>query len=129
MKRGQAEKLRAEMTKASENLTDEIALQTIAIFPRWEIGKDYTVGERVRFAGELYKCLQAHKSQSDWSPDVAVSLWGPVRVGIPEWVQPTGATDAYSKGDKVKHNNKIWVSDVDNNVWEPSVYGWAEVSE
>lgn len=126
MKRKEAEKYRQAMNIASENLTDEIALETVEIFPRWEIGREYEAGERVRFTGELYKCLQSHTAQSDWSPDVAVSLWGPVRIGIPDWVQPTGATDAYNAGDKVRHNGKVWVSDVDNNVWEPGVYGWSE---
>lgn len=32
-------------------------------------------------------------------------------------------------GDKVAHNGKTWVSDVDNNVWEPGVYGWIEQSD
>ena len=48
-------------------------------------------------------------------------------IEFPEWRQPTGAHDAYSKGDKVSHNGKHWVSDVDGNVWEPGVYGWSEV--
>lgn len=44
----------------------------------------------------------------------------------PEWKQPTGAQDAYMKGDKCSHNDKHWISDYDNNVWEPGVFGWAE---
>lgn len=126
MKRKEAEALRAAMMTAAGALTDETALDAVALYPRWEIGREYEAGERVRFAGELYRCLQAHKAQSDWMPGVAVSLWGPVRVGIPDWVQPTGATDAYNKGDKVRHGGKVWVSDVDNNVWQPGVYGWSE---
>jgi hypothetical protein len=35
---------------------------------------------------------------------------------IPEWKQPTEAQDAYTKGDKVRHNGKIWISNVDANV-------------
>ena len=45
----------------------------------------------------------------------------------PEWVQPTGAHDAYAQGAKVSHNGKKWTSNVENNVWEPGVYGWTEV--
>lgn len=45
----------------------------------------------------------------------------------PEWVQPTGAHDAYAQGAKVSHNGKKWTSDVGGNVWEPGVYGWTEV--
>ena len=45
----------------------------------------------------------------------------------PEWSQPVGAHDAYSKDAKVSHNGKHWTSTVDSNVWEPGVYGWTEV--
>ena len=78
----------------------------------------------------LYKCLTAHQSQDSWSPDVSPSLWVHVddpSVEFPEWIQPTGATDAYMKGDKVSHNEKHWVSDYDNNTWEPGVFGWTEM--
>lgn len=47
----------------------------------------------------------------------------------PEWVRPTGAHDAYAQGAKVSHNGKKWTSNVENNVWEPGVYGWTEVKE
>lgn len=110
-------------------LTDEQAEQVIDAFPAWQVGKAYEVGTRVRYNSLLYKCIQAHTSQADWTPDTAVSLW--VRVGepgeIPEWVQPTGAHDAYAKGDKVRHNGKTWISDEKDNVWEPGVYGWTEL--
>jgi hypothetical protein len=49
-------------------------------------------------------------------------------IEFPEWRQPVGATDAYTKGAKVSHKDKHWISDVDGNVWEPSVYGWDEVN-
>lgn len=47
----------------------------------------------------------------------------------PAWSQPVGAHDAYSSGAKVSHNGKHWISSVDNNVWEPGVYGWTEQEE
>lgn len=37
----------------------------------------------------------------------------------PQWKQPTGASDAYSIGEKVSHTGKHWVSDMDANIWEP----------
>ena len=79
--------------------------------------------------GKLYKCLQAHTSQADWTPDTAVSLWVSISDPAeewPEWSQPLGAHDAYSKGAKVSHNGKHWISDLDANVWEPGQYGWTE---
>lgn len=106
-------------------LTDEQAEQVPDAFPQWEPGIAYAVGWRVRFNGVLWKCVQAHTSQEGWEPPVAASLW--VRIGepgeIPEWVQPTGAHDAYAKGDLVRHNEKVWRSLVDGNVWEPGTAG------
>ena len=79
-----------------------------------------------------YRCVQAHTSQDDWTPDAAASLWS--KVGnpaeeYPAWSQPIGSHDAYGEGDKVTHNEKKWVSTCNANVWEPGVYGWEEVSE
>lgn len=125
--REQARKLRKFLEKMSINATDEEALDNILAYPKWAVGKEYTKDERVRYEDVLYKVLQNHTSQSDWTPDVAVSLF--VKVSIeeyPQWVQPTGSHDAYQKGDKVTHKEKHWVSDVDSNTWEPSVFGWTE---
>lgn len=116
-----AKKLRAFIEQMSVNATDEEALDNILAYPKWQVGKAYTKDERVRYEEVLYKVLQNHTSQSDWTPDVAVSLF--VKVSIeefPEWVQPTGSHDAYQKGDKVSHNGKHWVSLIDANVYEPS---------
>lgn len=130
--REQAYKLRRLIEKASASLPDTDAITAPELFPKYDGNAHlYAVGNRVRYGDLLYKCLQAHTSQSDWTPDTAVSLW--VRVDdpaeeYPEWRQPTGAQDAYMKNDKCSHNGKRWVSDVDNNVWEPSVYGWDEVA-
>ena len=83
----------------------------------------------MQYEGTLYKCVQGHTSQADWTPPVTPALWTAVSIDeYPAWVQPTGAHDAYSKGDKVTHNSKHWTSDVDNNTWEPGVYGWTEVT-
>lgn len=116
-----AKKFRKFIELMSENATDEQALDNIVAFPKWKIGKEYKTDERIRYNDVLYKVLQSHTSQADWTPDVAVSLY--VKVSIeewPEWVQPVGSADAYEKGAKVTHNGKHWISLVDANVWEPS---------
>lgn len=129
--RAKAYALRAMIEKASISLDDSDALTAVELFPNWTgESHDYAVGDRVRYSDTLYKCLQAHQSQSTWNPADAPSLWARVddpTIEWPEWVQPVGSTDAYMAGDKVSHNNKHWISDVDNNVWEPGVYGWTEV--
>lgn len=88
---------------------------------------DVLAGERYKYNDVLYKVVQSHKTQSNWTPDITPALFTPVSIDEwPEWVQPTGAQDAYAKGAKVSHNEQHWESDVDNNVWEPGVYGWTE---
>lgn len=128
--REKAYALRAMIEKASVSLEDTDALEAVELFPNWSAGKEYAVGDRVRYDGVLYKCLQAHTSQTDWNPVDAVSLWARVLIPdqevIPEWEQPD-STNPYMKGDKVRHLEKTWISNVDNNVWEPGVYGWNEV--
>ena len=116
---------------AENILTDDQALQVAYIFDDWNPnGVNYTKDvSKVQYKNELYKCIQSHTSQISWNPKDANSLW--VRIDDPaeewpEWRQPEGAHDAYAKGAKVTHNGKHWVSDADNNVWEPGVYGWTE---
>lgn len=110
---------------------DSTALRMREFYPLWEAGQDYTAGFRLRYGGLLYKVLQAHTSRETWTPDAAPSLFAKVLIPdenvIPEWEQPD-STNAYAKGDKVTHKGKTWVSDVDNNLWEPGIYGWTEVS-
>lgn len=120
--------LRKLIEKLSAELSDEEAFDAPELFPMWTL-KDYQTGDRVQYNGLLYKCLQSHTAQSDWTPDTAVSLWVRVddpSIEWPEWHQPQGSHDAYAKGDKVSHNEKHWISDVDGNVWEPPTM-WSKV--
>ena len=127
-----AYKLRELIEKASMSLSDEDALLGVELFPRWNGNSfEYAVDDRISYNGVLFKCLIAHVSQYTWTPSDSPSLW--VRVDnpeeeYPEWIQPLGATDAYALGAKVSHNDKYWISDIDNNIWEPGVYGWSEVT-
>lgn len=111
-------------------LTDEQAETVTTLFPKWKVGVEYKKGVRVQYDEKLYRCEQAHTSEEGWEPDKTPALWTrDAKEGeIPEWVQPTGAQDAYNTGDKVRHNGKTWESTEDNNVWEPGVYGWDEVA-
>lgn len=110
---------------------DNTALRMVEFYPEWTTDTDYAAGFKVQHGGTLYKCLQSHTAQPDWSPDAAPSLWAKVLIPdetvIPEWEQPD-STNPYMAGDKVMHNGKTWVSDIDNNVWEPGVYGWTQVN-
>lgn len=122
-------KMKRNIHLAAQSLDDEAALETVELFPAWEADTEFAKDVRVRYNGQLYRCVQAHTSQPDWTPDLAPALWTPVadpKEEWPEWRQPLGAEDAYSEGDKVSHNGKHWISTTDGNVWEPGVYGWSE---
>lgn len=133
MTRKEALKLRKKIVELAQAITDEEILDYPNLCDTFKENTEYKTGDRVRYAGNLYKCLQDHTSQATWTPEAAPSLWAKIinedpSGDIPEWEQP-GSTNPYMKGDKVKHNGKIWESEIDNNVWEPGVYGWQEVTE
>ena len=130
MTRNEAKLFIEAFVKLRNLATDEMSLEVPNLYPIWKVNTDYITGDRVLYNDTLYKVLQDHTSQETWKPTDAPSLFSkvliPVSDVIPAWVQPD-STNAYMKGDKVKHNGKTWESDIDNNVWEPSVYGWSEV--
>ena len=124
-----ARALRPYIEKASVSLADEDALQAVELFPQWVTGRAYAVDERIQYNGVLYRVVQAHISQADWTPDITPALL--VVVSLDEWpefVQPTGAHDAYKKGDKVTFEGKHYISLIDGNVYSPTAYpaGWQE---
>lgn len=126
-----AQKLRPYIEKAATFLSDDDALEAVQLYPSWKNNHEYnTVGERVRYNGVLYKVLTPHVSQSSWTPSEAPSLFAKVLIPdenvVPEWEQPD-STNPYMKGDTVTHNGSNWESEIDNNVWEPGVYGWTEL--
>lgn len=132
MKREHAYKLRELLHKASASLTDEDALDGIELFAPWAADTAYSLDVRVRYNEKLYKCVQAHTSQEDWTPDITPALWVDVAEPhtIPVWRQPTGAQDAYMKDDLVHYptaDDPIYISLYDNNTWEPTYFGWEEV--
>lgn len=125
--------LRPFIEKASASLPDEDALEAVELFPTWQTDTAYAVGIRVRYGDKLYKCVQAHTSQTGWEPPNVPALWTEVaKPGeIPVWKQPTGTQDAYMTGDKVHYpdeDSPVYESTIDYNVYQPGVYGWVIVS-
>lgn len=111
-------------------LDDESALQLKSLFPAWveQIGKTCTAGERYYYDERLWRCEQTHTAQDDWTPPTVPALFTEVFVEEwPQWVQPTGAQDAYNRGDKVTFEDAHYISIIDANVYSPSEYpaGWA----
>ena len=127
MTKGKARAFLSSLVRLREAATDEQASKAPAVYPEWREGVSYVEGDRVLFGGILYRVLISHTSQGDWTPDAATSLFAKVLIPDEEeiypWEQPD-STNGYHKGDKVKHIGSVWVSTIDNNVWEPGIYGW-----
>ena len=134
-----AEQFRKALQMFAASLDDEKAIEVATIYDQWREGKSYTVGEFVTYGEnsvgdpQLYKVVQAHTSQTEWTPDATASLFSPIGLddgGYPVWSQPTGAHDAYNKGDIVSYNGALYESIIDGNVYAPDVYpaGWRELT-
>lgn len=134
-----AEQFRLAVQEFASTLPEEKAMEIATVYPEWDGNghayaiNDYCVyGENQVGDPQLYRCLQAHTSQSDWTPDVSVSLFKAIGIAgddIPVWSQPVGTEDAYMKGDKVHYpdaEGDVYESLIDGNVWSPDDYpqGW-----
>ena len=128
----EARRMKPYIQKGAQALGDADALKIKTVYPAWSNSDHYVAGTKVLYADALYKCVQDHDAQPGWTPADSPSLWAEVLIPdadvVPEWRQPE-STNPYMKGDKVTHNGSVWISDVDNNVWEPGFYGWTEVAE
>jgi hypothetical protein len=133
-----AEQLRKALQMFASSLTDEQAMEVVAVYDAWNVGKTYAVGEFLTYGEngvgdpQLYKVAQAHTAQADWTPDKTPALYVAIGLdekGYPLWSQPTGAHDAYNKGDIVDYNGTLYESTIDGNVYAPDAYpaGWKEV--
>lgn len=130
-----AEQLRKALQMFAASLTDEQAMEVVAVYDPWNVGKAYAVGEFLTYGvnsvgdPQLYKVVQAHTSQADWRPDITPALYVAIGLddqGYPVWSQPTGAHDAYNKGDIVDYRGFLYESLIDGNVYAPDAYpaGW-----
>ena len=135
-----AEHLRKALQMFAATLTDEQAMEVATIYPVWEPGRAYAVDDIVSYGTnsvgdpQLYRVVQAHTSQADWTPDSVPALYdafGLDDTGYPVWSQPTGAHDAYNAGDIVSYNGTLYRSLIDGNTWSPDAYpaGWELYTE
>lgn len=111
-------------------LTEEETKAIAGLFQPWISGESVNIGTLRLYENELYKCVQAHTTQSDWTPDITPALWVIKSAPgvIPGWAQPD-STNPYMIGDKVTYNGRIWESSINANVWAPSAYpaGWTDL--
>ena len=136
-----AEQLRKALQMFAQSLSDDEAMEVATVFPAWQTNTAYKLNEMVTYGEnevgdpQLYRCVQAHTSQTDWTPDKTPSLWSAIGLApdmIPVWSQPTGSHDAYNIGDRVHYPGKddpVYESLINGNVYSPDAYpqGWKTV--
>ena len=134
-----AEQFRKVIQLFANTFDEETALEVPSVYSEWEVNHNYKQGDIISYGQnslgdpQLYKVVKEHTSQDDWKPGVGTeslyTAFGVDESGIPIWKQPSGAHDAYNKGDKVKYNEKYYESLIDGNVWAPETYsaGWKEI--
>ena len=107
------------------------------------MGKEYEENEKFTYKDKVYEVIQAHRSQTTWLPESTPALYkeylnvkiqnqdGSTTEVVKEYIQPTGAHDAYNKGDKVLFKGKIYQSKIDANTFNPEQFadGWELVTE
>ena len=130
-----AEQLRRALQLFAATVDETTAMEIATVYPKYEVGKAYKAGEYFTYGTnavgdpQLYKVVKDHASQADWTPDAAPSLYSPIGLtaeGNVEWSRPTGAHDAYNKGDIVDYNGTLYRSIIDGNIYSPDEYpsGW-----
>ena len=134
-----AEQFRRALQMFAMSLTDDEAMEIASVYEPWEVGKTYSVNTILRYGDnsvgdpQLYRVVQAHTSQADWKPDITASLYTAIGLtsgGYPIWSKPTGAHDAYNRGDVVDYNGTLYKSLINGNVYSPDEYpqGWERVN-
>lgn len=131
----QARVIREAMDKAGAVLDEEMALECVRLYKAWAVGTAYHAEEYLTYGAngvgdpQLYRVVQGHTSQADWTPDKTPTLYTPIGLneeGYPVWAQPTGGHDAYNLGDVVDYHGTLYESLMNGNVYSPEAYpaGW-----
>lgn len=139
-KRQAAEQLRRAIQLFIATIGDEQALEVATVYPVYKIGLAYKKDDLLRYGTngvgdpQLYRVVQDHTSAQEWPPDQTPALYNPIGLnadGYPIWAQPTGAHDAYNKGDIVEYKGDLYQSLIDGNVYAPDAYpaGWSLYSK
>lgn len=123
MTRQEALEYRRKIETAAAQQSDELALESIELFPKWAAGISVTAGERYQYNGVLYRVVQSHTTQSDWTPDITQALWTVVSLDEwPEIPENIPAEAPWMKGDKGTWKGQRYICQMDNCVWNPDQY-------
>lgn len=125
----------------AKDLSDDQKEEILSRYEEYKEDKEYKEGDKFTFEGKIYEVIQEHRSQRTWIPSETPALYkeflsvkikdeaGNESEVVAEFRQPTGAHDAYKKGDKVSFEGAIYESTIDSNTFSPSQYpeGWKKI--
>lgn len=125
----------------AKDLSEDQKEEILSRYEEYQEDKQYKEGDKFTFDGKIYEVIQEHRSQRTWIPSSTPALYkeflnvkitnqaGEETEVVAEFKQPTGAHDAYKKGDKVSFEGAIYESIIDNNTYSPSGYpdGWKKI--
>lgn len=125
---------KANVFNTQEELRTFVASIDAAKFPPLpEVGQQCELNKIYAYGVNKAKCVQAH-IRMNFTPESTPALFTVITtvVGYPVWKQPIGATDAYSKGDRVHFpliSDPVYESLIAANVWSPTGYptGWKKI--
>ena len=90
---------------------DNTALRMVAFYPKWAENTEYTIGYKAQRNGKLWRCIQAHTSQTGWEPENAASLWTEIcesHAGTLEDPIPYSGNMALESGKYYSQDNKVY---------------------
>lgn len=137
----ETEKVRKQLRNLVKivNIEPDKLRELVELYDIWKENESVEIGDIMHYEGKLYEVVQAHTTQSDWTPNATPALWKEIAPEvtedgeeiIPEFKQPTGSHDTYKVGDKILFDGKIYKSKIDNNAYSPTAYpqGWEEVNK
>ena len=111
MTRAKAKQLRQLIEQLAVTLDDETALTGIELFPMWATDRAYAVGDKVQCNGKLWRCRQAHTSQTGWEPENTASLWTEIcesHAGTLEDPIPYSGNMALESGKYYMQDGKVY---------------------
>lgn len=126
----QARQLRKQWQQLLQANDDTMIIDCEYLVDSWQADANYVVDDIRKFEGQVYRCVQAHTSQSDWTPSQAPALWAIKHTKNKDnpkpFIQPQGAHDAYMLDEVVLYNGQVYISIIDNNAYSPDAYaqGW-----
>ena len=109
-----AEEVTAMLIKQQINtleVDDNTALRMTEFYPEWAAGVDYATGYKVQRNGKLWRCIQAHTSQTGWEPENAASLWTEIcesHAGTLEDPIPYSGNMALESGKYYSQDGKVY---------------------